>query len=111
AVSAAPGSGLTADAQERWPTRNITMIVPYPPGGQADFAGRPIAEALGKVLGRGVVVANRRGGGGRGGRGRHRGGGARRARRLHHPDEPAGDRGAAGGRPPVRPQAVLRDVA
>jgi tripartite-type tricarboxylate transporter receptor subunit TctC len=63
-VSALSASGLTAGAQERWPTRNITMIVPYPPGGQADFAGRPAAEALGKVLGRSVIVENRGGAGG-----------------------------------------------
>ena len=56
--------GLAAMAQERWPARNITMIVPYPPGGQADFAGRPIAQALEKVLGRSVIVDNRGGAGG-----------------------------------------------
>jgi len=57
-------SGFGALAQERWPARNINMIVPYPPGGQADFAGRPIAQALEKILGRGVIVDNRGGAGG-----------------------------------------------
>jgi tripartite-type tricarboxylate transporter receptor subunit TctC len=58
-------AGLAAaTAQERWPARNITMIVPYPPGGQADFAGRPTAAALEKVLGRAVIVDNRGGAGG-----------------------------------------------
>ncbi|HEX8665077.1 MAG TPA: tripartite tricarboxylate transporter substrate binding protein, partial [Beijerinckiaceae bacterium] len=57
-------AGLAANAQERYPSRNITMIVPYPPGGQADFAGRPIAQALEKVLGRAVIVDNRGGAGG-----------------------------------------------
>ena len=56
--------GPTALAQERWPARNINMIVPYPPGGQADFAGRPVAQALEKILGRGVIVDNRGGAGG-----------------------------------------------
>jgi tripartite-type tricarboxylate transporter receptor subunit TctC len=56
--------GPAALAQERWPARNLTMIVPYPPGGQADFAGRPVAQALEKILGRGVVVDNRGGAGG-----------------------------------------------
>jgi tripartite-type tricarboxylate transporter receptor subunit TctC len=56
--------GSAALAQERWPARNINMIVPYPPGGQADFAGRPVAQALEKILGRGVIVDNRGGAGG-----------------------------------------------
>jgi len=56
--------GPAALAQERWPARNINMIVPYPPGGQADFAGRPVAQALEKILGRGVIVDNRGGAGG-----------------------------------------------
>ena len=57
-------AGGIAKAQDRYPSRNITMIVPYPPGGQADFAGRPIAQALEKVLGRAVIVDNRGGAGG-----------------------------------------------
>ena len=64
ALPAVSASGLGALAQERWPTRNITMIVPYPPGGQADFAGRPVAQALEKALGRAVIVDNRGGAGG-----------------------------------------------
>src|SRR5215510_10759451 len=51
-------------AQSLYPTRNITMIVPFPPGGQADLAARPVAQALEKILGRSVVVDNRAGAGG-----------------------------------------------
>jgi tripartite-type tricarboxylate transporter receptor subunit TctC len=51
-------------AQERWPARNITMVVPFPPGGQADLAARPVAASLEKVLGRSVIVENRGGAGG-----------------------------------------------
>ncbi len=40
------------------------MIVPFPPGGQADLAARPVAMALEKILGRSVVVDNRSGAGG-----------------------------------------------
>jgi tripartite-type tricarboxylate transporter receptor subunit TctC len=47
-----------------WPSRNITMIIPFPPGGQADLAARPVAAALEKILGRAVVVDNRQGAGG-----------------------------------------------
>jgi tripartite-type tricarboxylate transporter receptor subunit TctC len=51
-------------AQERWPARNITMVVPFPPGGQADLAARPVAQSLEKILGRSVIVENRGGAGG-----------------------------------------------
>lgn len=54
----------TAFAQTPWPSRNITMIVPFPAGGQADLAARPVAMALEKILGKPVLVDNRAGGGG-----------------------------------------------
>src|SRR3954462_1460847 len=57
-------SALPALAQGDWPTRNVTMIVPFPPGGQADLAARPVAAALEKIIGRAVVVDNRQGAGG-----------------------------------------------
>ena len=57
-------ASLPAIAQERWPTRTVTMIVPFPPGGQADLAARPVAAALEKILGRAVIVENRGGAGG-----------------------------------------------
>jgi len=53
----------TAFAQD-YPTRNITMIVPFPAGGQADLAARPVAAALEKILGKPVIVDNRAGGAG-----------------------------------------------
>jgi len=49
---------------QSWPTRNITMIVAFPPGGQADLAARPVAAAMEKIVGRSVVVDNRAGAGG-----------------------------------------------
>jgi tripartite-type tricarboxylate transporter receptor subunit TctC len=57
-------AALPALAQGDWPSRNINMIVPFPPGGQADLAARPVAAALEKILGRAVVVENRGGAGG-----------------------------------------------
>ena len=54
----------TARAQAAYPTRNITMIVPFPAGGQADLAARPVALALERILGKPVIVDNRAGGGG-----------------------------------------------
>jgi len=68
AAAAAPFAGVlsisAAHAQAWAPTRNITMIVPFPPGGQADLSARPVALALEKILGRSVIVDNRSGAGG-----------------------------------------------
>ena len=52
-----------AQAQD-YPSRPITMIVPFPPGGVADLTGRPTAAAMEKVLRQPVVVVNRPGAGG-----------------------------------------------
>jgi tripartite-type tricarboxylate transporter receptor subunit TctC len=61
AIGLSPSTGL---AQQPWPKAPITMIVPFPPGGQADLAARPIAEALQRILGVTIVVENRPGAGG-----------------------------------------------
>ena len=53
-----------ASAQEAFPSRPITMVVPFPPGGVADTVGRPMAEAMGRILKQSVVVENRAGAGG-----------------------------------------------
>jgi len=53
-----------AQAQEVFPSRSITMIVPFPPGGVADVTGRPTAVALEKALKQPVAVTNRPGAGG-----------------------------------------------
>jgi tripartite-type tricarboxylate transporter receptor subunit TctC len=47
-----------------WPTHTISMIVPFPAGGQADLAARPVAHALEEILGKSVIVDNRAGGAG-----------------------------------------------
>lgn len=48
-------------AQDDYPSRPITLIIPFPPGGTADGFTRPLAQALGKRLGQPVVVENRPG--------------------------------------------------
>jgi tripartite-type tricarboxylate transporter receptor subunit TctC len=53
-----------AFADTPWPDHNITMIVPFPAGGQADLAARPVAHALEGILGKPCVVDNRAGGAG-----------------------------------------------
>jgi len=55
--------GLT-QAQEAWPSKPIIMVVPFPPGGVADTVGRPVAEALGRILNQSVIVENKAGAGG-----------------------------------------------
>lgn len=50
-----------AGADEAFPTRPITIVNPFPPGGQADLSGRPLAAALEKVLKQPVVITNKPG--------------------------------------------------
>ncbi len=50
-------------AQEKYPSRPIRMIVPYPPGGSTDPTGRAFAAWLSEALGQQVVVDNRPGAG------------------------------------------------
>ncbi len=57
--------GSTARAQDAWPKHNISIVVPFPPGGQADLAARPVAEALQRALGVGVVIDSHGGAGGK----------------------------------------------
>ncbi|MES2787754.1 MAG: tripartite tricarboxylate transporter substrate binding protein [Pseudomonadota bacterium] len=51
-------------AQASFPTKPITMIVPFPPGGLADLVARPVAEAMSRELGQPVVIENKGGAGG-----------------------------------------------
>jgi tripartite-type tricarboxylate transporter receptor subunit TctC len=55
---------LSAFAQAPYPSKPITMIVPFPPGGVADIVGRPLAAQMEKVMKQPVVVTNRTGAGG-----------------------------------------------
>lgn len=57
-------AAVSVQAQDTYPSRSVTMIVPFPPGGVADITGRPTAVALEKILKQPVAVANRPGAGG-----------------------------------------------
>lgn len=58
----APLGATAAQAQGTdFPSRPITMVVPFPPGGQADLAARPTAAAMERILRQPVVVQNRGG--------------------------------------------------
>jgi tripartite-type tricarboxylate transporter receptor subunit TctC len=54
-------SSPSAHAQATWPSRPITLVVTYPPGGGADTMARLLAPKLGEALGQPVVVENRGG--------------------------------------------------
>jgi len=54
------GAALAQD----YPTRTITLVVPYPPGGGVDAMARIVADKLSAALGKQVMVDNRGGGSG-----------------------------------------------
>ncbi|MFC0407457.1 Bug family tripartite tricarboxylate transporter substrate binding protein [Roseomonas elaeocarpi] len=56
----APGSAQTP----AWPTRPVTLVVGFPPGGQTDFAARIVQPGMAKALGQPLVIENRGGAGG-----------------------------------------------
>jgi tripartite-type tricarboxylate transporter receptor subunit TctC len=60
----ASAAAWPAFAQDDYPSRPITMLVPFPPGGVADTVGRPVAEAMGRYLKQAVVIENKGGAGG-----------------------------------------------
>jgi len=57
-------AGLPAWAQDDYPSKPVSMLVPFPPGGVADTVGRPVAEAMGRALKQSVIVENKGGAGG-----------------------------------------------
>ena len=54
----------SAFASDAWPSRPVTLIVPFPPGGPTDVMGRVIGKALSEKLKQPVVVENKPGAGG-----------------------------------------------
>ena len=57
-------SVATAMGAERYPTKPIRMIVPFPPGAASDFLARVLGQKLNELYGEQVVIDNRPGGGG-----------------------------------------------
>jgi len=55
---------LAASTAFAWPTKPITFVVPYPPGGGTDVIARIVQEPLSKQLGQPIVIENRGGAGG-----------------------------------------------
>jgi tripartite-type tricarboxylate transporter receptor subunit TctC len=61
AFSAASLLAFPAAAQEAWPARPVTLVVPYPPGNAADISGRLLLEPLSTEIGQRLVIDNRAG--------------------------------------------------
>src|SRR4051812_12462881 len=62
----APLAALQVPAvAQQFPTRPVTVIVPYAAGGPTDLSSRGVAEGMGQFLGQPVVVENRPGANGR----------------------------------------------
>lgn len=68
ALSATLGAWLACASlgamAQAYPSKPITMVVPFPPGGVADTVGRPVAEAMSRHLKQSIVVENKGGAGG-----------------------------------------------
>jgi len=57
----AAGTPLAALAQKDYPTRPVTIVVPFPAGGPTDASARLYAKVMGEVLGQPIVIDNRAG--------------------------------------------------
>ena len=57
-------AALPVQAQTDWPTKSVTLIVPFAPGGSTDVVARMLAQKLGEMWKQTVVVENRAGAGG-----------------------------------------------
>jgi tripartite-type tricarboxylate transporter receptor subunit TctC len=70
AVLAAGLFAFSSASAQPYPSRSITVIVPFPAGGPSDVVARIVAEQMGKVLGQTMVIENVGGAGGTIGSGR-----------------------------------------
>ncbi|MFT4100344.1 MAG: tripartite tricarboxylate transporter substrate binding protein [Burkholderiaceae bacterium] len=64
ALGAVGGSMMIAPsgfAQSDWPTKTVTVVVGYPPGGQTDFVARALTPGMQAALGKSVIIENRGG--------------------------------------------------
>jgi tripartite-type tricarboxylate transporter receptor subunit TctC len=63
ALAILAGIGV-ASAQDAYPTRPVTLVVPYPPGGVTDTLARLLADRMKAILGQAIVIENAPGAGG-----------------------------------------------
>ena len=59
-----PVYSQSAASDDSWPSRPISMIIPFPPGGVATVVGRPISEGMAKNLEKPIIMENKPGAGG-----------------------------------------------
>ena len=64
ALLAALAAVSTARAQDAYPTKPVSVVVPFSPGGISDVIGRPFVHSLGKALKQSFIIENRPGAGG-----------------------------------------------
>ena len=64
AMSLLGGAANSSGADEPYPVRPVTLVVPFPPGGIADLTARPLAAALERVVKQPIVITNKPGAGG-----------------------------------------------
>ena len=55
---------VSVASAQGWPSKSVTVIVPWPPGGPSDTAARPMAKGLQDELGKPFIIDNRGGAGG-----------------------------------------------
>ena len=58
------GAGFNDASAQNYPTRSITLVIPFAPGGSTSVVGRGVADKMSELLGEKVVVDNRPGAGG-----------------------------------------------
>ncbi|OBZ94707.1 TctC [Pararhizobium polonicum] len=57
-------AGVAPAQEDDYPTREISLVIPFGPGGIADITARIVGDALGKKLGKQIVIMNQPGAGG-----------------------------------------------
>jgi tripartite-type tricarboxylate transporter receptor subunit TctC len=60
----AVSGSVNAACGQSYPSRTITLVVPFPPGGSTSIVGRVVADKMSQLLGQSIVVDNRGGAGG-----------------------------------------------
>ncbi len=61
AAMAAGAGARSAGAQDRYPSKPVRLVIPFPPGGGADAVARPLAPLMTETLGQPIVLDNRGG--------------------------------------------------
>src|SRR5436190_12776431 len=64
AIALAALAGIACAQAQTYPSRQITIVVPFPPGGSTDVVGRIMAEKMRPLLGQPVIIENVGGAGG-----------------------------------------------